>query len=181
MMLFVLPTLPFAAWKNAKITKTARVDNFDQLTAKWSGDLDEDHRERRDVVAILYQGELARVASLENKAIGLLTASSIVAAGAFASLFSPTAPVAAVVALIYLSSSGVAACWLLTPRMRKALFLRDVKSKTSGFAEMAATTESLGPVATWTSNLVTAAARDLTRGLLATVVAVALVISAHSG
>jgi hypothetical protein len=107
---------------------------------------------------------MARLTGLENKAVGLLTVISIVAAGGFAACTGqPPAPLLAIVGLGFAASAALACTLTLVPRKRHAVVIDDVLTPSGGYAEMAAAARMIEPVALRTSNLLTGAAYDLMR------------------
>jgi len=119
----------------------------------------------------------SRLVAIEAKAIGILQAAGVVAAGAFVACADDglAARSLGIVSLVYLCACGIAACTMLVPAQRSALTPEDI-GREDGYATVAAASESLTPVGIRSANLVTSAAYDLTRGLAAALPALLLVV-----
>lgn len=182
-LVLVFPTLPITIYKNAKKLPVDTSDaTFNRLRSEWEGELGQGNEGRREAVSVIYQSDIDRIVGLESKAVGLLSAVGIVAAGAFVCVIGkPPASFVAFVALAYALLSGAACCWLLVPEQRAALFLRDVKSQTNGFAEMAAVSAMLTGTIVRKSNLVASAALDLRRAAIAVVVSLLFLVVPITG
>jgi hypothetical protein len=168
------PTLPHVLRVNAR--RVAEPEPFTDVRDLWTANL----RRRtavRSAAAILYQESLDRFSGLEAKAVGVLQAGSIAAAGALLACSDPAVVprTLGIIALAYLFLAAGACGAVLIPRPRYVLSPDELLSPTAGHAEMIAAVVASTPLAIRMSNLVTSAVCDLARGAAVTGLALLVV------
>lgn len=145
---------------------------FDGQRDYWASRLSIRHPDRRTAAQLMYSSEMDRLASMESKAVGLLQACAISAAGAVLALTGPLpSQVLAFAAVAYLVCAGAACCWPLLPRPRHRLVPSALESPTDGNAEMVAAVSMSVPYGIRLANYLDAAVRDLGRAAALTVIA----------
>jgi hypothetical protein len=174
-----MPYLPYVLWLNMEKVQTLPDGRgYDAHRAAWTGVFELEEPGRRSLAELAYQQAMDRLIGLETKAVGLLTALGIVAAGGFVACTGTSpAPIFAIAGLAFATSSGLACTLVLLPRRRHALAIGEVLSPTEGYAEMAAATRMIEPVTLRVSNLVTAAVYDLMRSAVLVSVGIAVVVA----
>jgi hypothetical protein len=182
--LLVEPSLPSVWYLNSrKIPDEVDGLTFDELCAQWQATLAGAEESIRQQIGTMYQQAMNQIAGIETKATGLLSVCAIVAAGALvACTGNKFVSTLGLLGLFYVTCAATACAWLLVPKARHVALLDDVLGSTHGYAEMAAATRSMEPVAVRASNLVTSSAYDLRRALIVTfigLVAFASPFSSH--
>lgn len=177
-----LPSLPYVWYVNRrKIPDEVDGMTFDQVREEWEARLSLPDEGKRQQIGAFYQQAMSQIAGIESKATGLLSVCSIVAAGALVACTGDRlASTLGLFGLVYVACASIACAWLLVPEPRHVALLPNVLGPTDGYAEMAAATRSMEPVALRASNFVTASAYDLRRGLLVTIMALIAFTSTSS-
>jgi hypothetical protein len=174
--------LPYTLWLNrSKVKSEPDGLNWDGHQKAWTAQLTGASKDQTEVIRVAYKESRDRIAGFEAKAVGVLTAMAIVAAVAVLACTGPwEAKLFGVLSILFLTSGGMACCWVLMPRQRFVLALQEALSSTSGIAEMAASARMSEPVSIRVSNLVTSAIHDLVRALALTLIAVIFFVSIGS-
>lgn len=170
-LLFV-PTLPSVWYLNTyKIPSEVDGLTYDGVRVRWQATLVGADDSTLQQVETIYQQAMNQITGIESKAAGLLSVCSIVAAGALVAFTGDRlASTLGLLGLFYVTCAATACAWLLVPKARHVALLEDVLGPSHGYAEMAAATRSMEPVAIRASNLVTSSAYDLRRALIMTLV-----------
>jgi hypothetical protein len=170
----VRPSLPGVLRVNARRVMPAPA--FDEVRDRWTENLRRRTAARPGAV-VLYEQSAARFVGFESKAVGVLQAGSIAAAGALLACSDDGVlpQTFGLVGLGYLTLAAAACCLVLIPRARTAFTVDELLSPTAGHAEMVAAVVVMQPQALMMSNLVTSAVYDLARGAVATALALLVV------
>jgi len=174
---WVLPTLPFTIWSNRnEIPETPDNLSKEELHKKYAEDLVNLTIDQRNAIVTVYADSQDRFTILESKATGVLTAIAIIAALAtFACTGSFASATFGSLALLFLTSGGVACCLVLLPKTRYVLSVPSVVTTdpvlAAAFCARMSENQTLRM-----ANLITSAMRDLLRALVLTLFAVILFI-----
>jgi hypothetical protein len=178
----LLPSVLWIGRTNVRIDANyRRAPTFDESVSDWTQALAENPA-RNENIGRLYDETQSRVAGLEAKAVGMLSAAAIVTAGALVALASPGwARILAAASLIYLCCAVFCFCWTLYPRQRYVLVLPELReSPSGGYAELAAATSANVPILLKISNVVTRGIQDLVRSTVLVLAALVVVSLQHA-
>lgn len=163
----VRPTAAKVLYVNVRKIKDV---DFDEQRNYWRGAIGAE--DQRVAVQIAYETAVARQAQLESKAVGILQAGGIVAAGALVAVASGDmcTSLLGLGAVFYLAAAALATSHVLIPAPRRAMLIDDAVGEDSA-ATMAACASTMQPLGIRTANLITSGAVDLGRAALLTLVA----------